>query len=160
MKTKLIILTFFGFLSWSFLNKTESKASQDKEEHLKVLPKEYDGKIRRCRIRKVYRPRRDLYVVVGIVRGDVTQEAQYMQMEFLKPFDEGVPVPETIICELKSYNAEKQRSRFVNRRELSFEGEVSDVEYKVKCTALNKDKKPIGTPVTFSVFVEDPADEE
>lgn len=64
-----------------------------------IMSDEYKGQIRRCRIRKVYRPKRDLYVVVGIIRGDENQEAQFFQVEFLKPFDEGVPVPETIVCD-------------------------------------------------------------
>jgi len=142
------VFYIFDFNLFNYLLKTKS------------MPKEYDGKIRRCRIRKVYRPRRDLYVVVGIIRGDENQIAQYLQVEFLKPFEEGVPVPEAIVCELKSYNAEKQRSRFVNRRELSFEGDTTDVEYKVRCTALNAEKKPIGKPVTLAVYVEDSADED
>lgn len=115
----------------------------------------YKGQVRRCRIRTVYRPKRTLYPIIGIIRGDENQEAQFMQMEFLKSGDGPAPKTNIIVSELKSYNAEKQRSRFVNRRELSFEGDPVGFEYKVKCTALNADKKPIGTPEIFTVVVED-----
>ena len=121
---------------------------------------DFEAVPRRCRVVKRYRPKTEIYRTIAVVSNDPEQVVQYVQVDFLEPFDGAKPVPTTVVCEFKSYDAERKRSRFVNPNTLNFAGEPDDTRYDVKLTMLDVNKKPVGVTRTFCLYVEDPADLE
>lgn len=112
---------------------------------------DYRGRIRRIRIRE--RASGTDYNLVVVTQDADPSAVASIRVQFNEPFDGPVPKETTLEVSFKNFNADKAKTRFVEKG-LSFSESPVGYSYEIKATMLDYKGKALGEPFIQIVTVE------